>query len=285
MCWELSLVPSCGRGTSTQPPLGPAACISPCRPPRPPLPWTLPSRAWKPCICTSCQQSTTPAPGISTGTAQEGPAWWPERGPDGHPLHPEWLGHWPLTNRPLSSRPLALGPALSRLSLVCRRGPPWACHLTHGCTVTRVSLLCLQTTEDARKLIFPNLEQLISQFEKPDQGLVVALQKPIARSGPCLRERRLRLELGADYGNGGVGERPEPGPQNGPPQRLRGRAGLPGARGSRHARRWAAGLLLSHTGLGTDGHRGSPQARELLLLVPQAPPVTFRVALAKHLST
>ncbi|XP_006907906.1 SH2 domain-containing protein 1B [Pteropus alecto] len=59
----------------------------------------------------------------------------------------------------------------------------------------------LQTMEGVQKQIFPNLKELISKFEKPNQGLVVALQKPITRSGPCLSEGRLRLELDDVYEN------------------------------------------------------------------------------------
>ncbi|XP_005398332.1 PREDICTED: SH2 domain-containing protein 1B [Chinchilla lanigera] len=39
----------------------------------------------------------------------------------------------------------------------------------------------IQNADSARKLIFPTLEELVSKFEKPGQGLVVHLSKPIKR--------------------------------------------------------------------------------------------------------
>ncbi|XP_014638773.1 SH2 domain-containing protein 1B [Diceros bicornis minor] len=59
----------------------------------------------------------------------------------------------------------------------------------------------IQTVEGARKQIFPNLKELISKFEKPNQGLVVHLSKPIKRTSPCLRWRRSKIKLEDNYGN------------------------------------------------------------------------------------
>ncbi|XP_047406141.1 SH2 domain-containing protein 1B [Sciurus carolinensis] len=53
----------------------------------------------------------------------------------------------------------------------------------------------IQTLEGTPKLIFPNLKELISKFEKPNQGLVVHLSNPIKRTSPNLRWRRLQIEL------------------------------------------------------------------------------------------
>ncbi|KAL1769868.1 SH2 domain-containing protein 1B [Sigmodon hispidus] len=39
-----------------------------------------------------------------------------------------------------------------------------------------------KTVEGAPKQIFPNLKELISKFEKPDQGLVVHLSNPVTRT-------------------------------------------------------------------------------------------------------
>ncbi|XP_004479746.1 SH2 domain-containing protein 1B [Dasypus novemcinctus] len=64
----------------------------------------------------------------------------------------------------------------------------------HGCYK-------IQTVEGARKLIFPNLKELISKFEKPNQGLVVHLLNPIERMSPSLRWRRSTIKLEGIYGN------------------------------------------------------------------------------------
>uniref|UniRef100_A0A2K6EEX0 SH2 domain containing 1B n=1 Tax=Propithecus coquereli TaxID=379532 RepID=A0A2K6EEX0_PROCO len=55
----------------------------------------------------------------------------------------------------------------------------------------------IETVKGAPKQIFPNLKELISKFEKPDQGLVIQLIKPINRISPYMRWRRLKLELEA----------------------------------------------------------------------------------------
>uniref|UniRef100_A0A8C9DF39 SH2 domain containing 1B n=1 Tax=Prolemur simus TaxID=1328070 RepID=A0A8C9DF39_PROSS len=55
----------------------------------------------------------------------------------------------------------------------------------------------IETVKGAQKQIFPNLKELISKFEKPDQGLVVHLIKPIKRTSPYMRWRRLKLDLEA----------------------------------------------------------------------------------------
>lgn len=64
----------------------------------------------------------------------------------------------------------------------------------HGC-------YSIQTAEGTQKLVFPNLKELISTFEKPDQGLVVPLLKAVERSRPCLRWRRSTIELDGTYEN------------------------------------------------------------------------------------
>lgn len=61
-------------------------------------------------------------------------------------------------------------------------------------------LAFLQTVEGAQRQIFPNLEELISKFEKPNQGLVVHLLRPIKRTCPSLRWRRSKIELDGIYG-------------------------------------------------------------------------------------
>ncbi|KAM5201713.1 SH2 domain-containing protein 1B isoform 2-T2 [Hipposideros larvatus] len=59
----------------------------------------------------------------------------------------------------------------------------------------------IQTAEGTKKLRFLNLKDLISRFEKPNQGLVVPLLKPIQRSTPCLRWRRSKVERDSIYEN------------------------------------------------------------------------------------
>ncbi|XP_030856977.2 SH2 domain-containing protein 1B [Gorilla gorilla gorilla] len=53
----------------------------------------------------------------------------------------------------------------------------------------------IQTAEGSPKQVFPSLKELISKFEKPNQGMVVHLLKPIKRTSPSLRWRGLKLEL------------------------------------------------------------------------------------------
>lgn len=53
----------------------------------------------------------------------------------------------------------------------------------------------IQTVEGAPKQIFPNLEELISKFEKPGQGLVVHLSNPVTKKSSCPRGRRVTSEL------------------------------------------------------------------------------------------
>ncbi|XP_053463744.1 SH2 domain-containing protein 1B [Nycticebus coucang] len=59
----------------------------------------------------------------------------------------------------------------------------------------------IQTVEGSRRQIFPNLKELVSKFEKPNQGMVFPLLNPVKRSNPCLRWRRSKLELGDNYEN------------------------------------------------------------------------------------
>lgn len=58
----------------------------------------------------------------------------------------------------------------------------------------------LQNTEGARKMIFPTLKELVSKFEKPDQGLVFHLSKPINRPSLGLRHRTSQLASENLYG-------------------------------------------------------------------------------------
>ncbi|XP_037681406.1 SH2 domain-containing protein 1B isoform X2 [Choloepus didactylus] len=53
----------------------------------------------------------------------------------------------------------------------------------------------IQTVEGAQKQIFPNLEELISKFEKPNQGLVVHLLNPVRRTSPSLQWKRSKIKL------------------------------------------------------------------------------------------
>uniref|UniRef100_A0A8C6QMH2 Uncharacterized protein n=2 Tax=Nannospalax galili TaxID=1026970 RepID=A0A8C6QMH2_NANGA len=57
------------------------------------------------------------------------------------------------------------------------------------------------TVEGAPKQIFPNLEELISKYEKPGQGLVVHLSNPIKRKSLFPTWRRLQLEMSTIYEN------------------------------------------------------------------------------------
>ncbi|XP_026955004.1 SH2 domain-containing protein 1B isoform X1 [Sagmatias obliquidens] len=59
----------------------------------------------------------------------------------------------------------------------------------------------IQTVEGAQRQTFPNLEELISKFEKPNQGLVVHLLRPIKRTCPSLRWRRSKIQLDGIYEN------------------------------------------------------------------------------------
>nr|XP_003943435.1 SH2 domain-containing protein 1B [Saimiri boliviensis boliviensis] len=53
----------------------------------------------------------------------------------------------------------------------------------------------IQAAENVPKQVFPNLKELISKYEKPNQGLVVSLLKPIKRTSLSLRWRETKLEL------------------------------------------------------------------------------------------
>uniref|UniRef100_A0A8C2NCA5 Uncharacterized protein n=1 Tax=Capra hircus TaxID=9925 RepID=A0A8C2NCA5_CAPHI len=59
------------------------------------------------------------------------------------------------------------------------------------------------TVEGVKREVFPNLNELISKFEKPNQGLMFHLVNPIKRTRSCLRWRRSKIELdensGSDY--------------------------------------------------------------------------------------
>uniref|UniRef100_A0A286XHT5 SH2 domain-containing protein n=1 Tax=Cavia porcellus TaxID=10141 RepID=A0A286XHT5_CAVPO len=60
----------------------------------------------------------------------------------------------------------------------------------------------IQNTEGTRKMIFPTLKELVSKFEKPDQGLVFHLSKPINRPSLGLRHRTSQLASENLYENG-----------------------------------------------------------------------------------
>ncbi|XP_034369576.1 SH2 domain-containing protein 1B2-like [Arvicanthis niloticus] len=53
----------------------------------------------------------------------------------------------------------------------------------------------MATEPSTPKAVFRNLEELISTFKTPDQGLVVHLSNPIMRRNFCPRGRRLKVEL------------------------------------------------------------------------------------------
>ncbi|KAM7053676.1 SH2 domain-containing protein 1B [Molossus nigricans] len=59
----------------------------------------------------------------------------------------------------------------------------------------------IQTVEGTPKQVFPSLKELVSNFKKPNQGLVVTLQNPVRRTSPCLRWRRSKVDLEDDYEN------------------------------------------------------------------------------------
>lgn len=61
----------------------------------------------------------------------------------------------------------------------------------------------IQTVEGVKREIFPNLKELISKFEKPNQGLMFHLVNPIKRTRSCLRWRRSKIELDGIYENSG----------------------------------------------------------------------------------
>lgn len=84
------------------------------------------------------------------------------------------------------------------------------CHVSPTAAQWRVTfLMSLQTVEGAPKQIFPNLEELISKFEKPGQGLVVHLSNPVRKKSFCPRGRRVTSEPNVygkspDKGSGGT---------------------------------------------------------------------------------
>ncbi|XP_049491239.1 SH2 domain-containing protein 1B [Panthera uncia] len=59
----------------------------------------------------------------------------------------------------------------------------------------------IQTVEGAPKKIFPDLKELISAFEKPNQGLVVHLVRPIKKTSSRPRWRRSQIKLDSIYEN------------------------------------------------------------------------------------
>lgn len=67
-----------------------------------------------------------------------------------------------------------------------------------------------QTVEGAPKRLFTDLKELISTFEKPDQGLVVQLGHPMKQASFCPRWRRSQIKLDSIYGkNSHMGVRKE----------------------------------------------------------------------------
>ncbi|XP_040859085.1 SH2 domain-containing protein 1B [Ochotona curzoniae] len=59
----------------------------------------------------------------------------------------------------------------------------------------------IKTAKGTPEQLFPNLKELISKFEKPGQGLVVQLLKPIWRTRPCPPWRRSESKLDTVYEN------------------------------------------------------------------------------------
>ncbi|XP_016065967.1 PREDICTED: SH2 domain-containing protein 1B [Miniopterus natalensis] len=59
----------------------------------------------------------------------------------------------------------------------------------------------IETAKGCPKQVFPNLKELVSKFEKPNQGLVFPLLYPIRRTSPCLRWRRSKVDLEDTYEN------------------------------------------------------------------------------------
>ncbi|XP_048214146.1 SH2 domain-containing protein 1B [Perognathus longimembris pacificus] len=51
----------------------------------------------------------------------------------------------------------------------------------------------IETVEGTPEQIFPNLKELISKYEKPNQGLVIHLLHPVNRTSLSLRRRRTQL--------------------------------------------------------------------------------------------
>ncbi|XP_002920155.1 SH2 domain-containing protein 1B [Ailuropoda melanoleuca] len=59
----------------------------------------------------------------------------------------------------------------------------------------------IQTVEGAPKRLFTDLKELISTFEKPNQGLVVQLGHPMKQASFCPRWRRSQIKLDSIYEN------------------------------------------------------------------------------------
>ncbi|XP_004751467.1 SH2 domain-containing protein 1B [Mustela nigripes] len=59
----------------------------------------------------------------------------------------------------------------------------------------------IQTVEGAPQMLFSNLKELISTFEKPNQGLVVQLRHPIKQASSRPRWRRSQIQLDSIYEN------------------------------------------------------------------------------------
>ncbi|KAM9686327.1 SH2 domain-containing protein 1B isoform 1-T1 [Trichechus inunguis] len=57
----------------------------------------------------------------------------------------------------------------------------------------------IQTAEGTQKQLFPSLRELISKYQKPNQGLVVRLLNPVMSTH--LRCRRLKIQLNDIYAN------------------------------------------------------------------------------------
>ncbi|XP_020844280.1 SH2 domain-containing protein 1B [Phascolarctos cinereus] len=47
----------------------------------------------------------------------------------------------------------------------------------------------IQTAESGKKVLFPNLKELISKFEKPNQGLVIPLRYPVEKNNVYQSQR------------------------------------------------------------------------------------------------
>ncbi|XP_066111184.1 SH2 domain-containing protein 1B [Saccopteryx bilineata] len=58
-----------------------------------------------------------------------------------------------------------------------------------------------ETAEGTPRQIFSNLKELVSKFQKPNQGLVYPLLNPVKRTRSCRRLRKLKVDPDDDYEN------------------------------------------------------------------------------------
>ncbi|KAM5293598.1 SH2 domain-containing protein 1B [Glossophaga mutica] len=59
----------------------------------------------------------------------------------------------------------------------------------------------IQTADRFPTQTFSSLEELVSKFRKPNQGLVFPLLYPVQRARPCLRWRSSKADMDEDYEN------------------------------------------------------------------------------------